>query len=420
MSDLDGIKKSIDQIGSTWHQINEHMERSDAEVKQHGEALAETKQTLDRINEDLGKALELKDRIERAETAIRRSKEHNPELSLNTDVAEYKTALRKYLRTGNAADVEAKANAEGMMAYPEFKALSVDSDPNGGYLVTPDTSGRIIKRIFETSPMRAYAAVQVISTDALEGIYDDDEAGAGRAGERQSRSNTGTPKVGQWRIPVHEYYAAPLATKKFVDDAAVDVEAWIEGKVARKLARLENEDFVDGDGVNGATGILSYANASSADTYERGALGTYTADAATISFEDLINVQILLKSEYKPNARWFANRRTYGALRLLRIDQGGGAGTGEFLWQPSMVAGQPSTLLGDPIVHFEDMPDVGSEQIPVLYGSMEDTYQIVDRQGIRVLVDPFSQKPYIEYYTTKRTGGQVVGFDALKRLEMPE
>jgi HK97 family phage major capsid protein len=313
----------------------------------------------------------------------------------------YKSALDAYIR-----------KEERTLSSDEVKALSVGSDPDGGYVVYPDMSGRIVTRIFETSPMRAYASIQTISTDALEGLFDLNEASSGWVGETDSRPVTSTPQLGKWRIPVYEMYAKPQATQKLLDDAAINMEAWLASKVSEKFARQESTAFVTGDGVNKPRGFLTYSSGTTLPgTIEQlptGASGAFAADPN--GADVMINALYGLKAQYRANATWFMNRVTLRQVRRLKD------GDSAYLWAPGIAAGQPSTLLGYPVASFEDMPDPASNSLSVAVGDMREAYQIVDRIGIRTLRDPYSAKPYVEFYTTKRVGGDVVNFEAIKLI----
>ncbi len=317
-------------------------------------------------------------------------------------MAAYKSAFDRFLRKG-----------EEIMGMDERKALSVGSDPDGGYVVNPDTSGRIVQKVFETSPMRAFASIQVISSDALEGLFDLNEASSGWVGETASRSETNTPEIGKWRIPVHELYAAPRATQKLLDDASINMEAWLASKVAEKFARDEAAAFVNGNGVGKPRGFLTYADGTTLPgTIERFDTGVNGAFAAAPNGGDvLINALYGLKAQYRANATWFMNRATLTLTRKLKDSDGA------YLWSPGIAAGQPATLLGYPVASFEDMPDPATDSLSIAVGDMREAYQIVDRLGIRTLRDPYSAKPYVEFYTTKRVGGDVVNFEAIKLIE---
>lgn len=321
----------------------------------------------------------------------------------HSDVLDYKAAFVEYLRKDDR-----------VLAADETKALSVGSDPDGGYVVDPDTSGRIVMKQFETSPVRQYASVQVISTDALEGLFDLDEAASGWVSETGSRPETGTPQLKPWRIPVHEQYAEPRATQKLLDDAYINMEDWLAAKVAEKFSRTENAAFVNGTGVGQPRGFLTYAHGTTLPgTIEQVATGVNGGFAAAPAGADkLISMVYGLKTNYRNNGVWFMNRTTTAGVRLLKNSDG------SYLWQPSIAAGQPSTLLGYPVATFDDMPDYTTNgALAIAFGDLAQAYQIVDRLGIRVLRDPFTAKPYVKFYTTKRVGGDVINFEAIKLLK---
>jgi HK97 family phage major capsid protein len=325
-------------------------------------------------------------------------------------VAEYKayaSAFDRYLRVGQKG-----------LTPDETRALSVGTDLNGGYLVTPDKSGAMVKKIFETSDVRRFASVQAISTDALEGSADLDEASGGWVGELGSRSDSTTPTVPQpWKIPVHELYSMPKSSQKLLNDANIDVAAWLAGKVADKLSRLQNTAFVTGTGVGRPRGFASYTTSA---TY---AWGTpeHTATGSNGSFgTDPNAIQKLnammgdLKDSYVPGSAFFMTRLTKFAMRNLTD----ASSAGKFVFIPSFQAGVPDQILGAQIQVFQDMADyTTTDALAVAYGNMARFYQIVDRQGISVLVDPFTAKPYVVFYTTARVGGDVIDFEAMKFLK---
>lgn len=314
----------------------------------------------------------------------------------------YKAAFESYIR-----------GDERKMSADEFKALSVGSDPDGGYTVHPDMSGRVVTKVFETSPMRAYASIQSISTDALEGVYDLDEAASGWVGETDARPETDTPQIGVWRIPVHELYANPSATQKILDDSEINMEQWLANKVAEKFARDESAAFTTGNGVSKPRGFLTYPNGTTLpgtiEQFKTGVNGDFAA--APNGGDALIDMIYGLKMPYRNNGTWFMNRTTTGLARKLKDSDGA------YLWQPGIQAGQPATLLGYPVASFEDMPDPATGSLSIAFGDMRETYQIVDRIGLRTLRDPYSNKPFVQFYTTKRVGGDVVNFESLKLLD---
>jgi len=323
----------------------------------------------------------------------------------------YKDAYDKYLRRGMNELTEV-----------ERRALSSGTDPQGGYLVTPDLSGKMVVRAFETSPMRQYASVQVISTDALEGMVDIDEATTGWVSELGSRTDSNTPNVpAPWRIPVHELYSQPKASQKLVEDANIDVAAWLAKKVGDKMGRTTNSALVVGSGTGKPRGFASYATAATADatrawgTFEHvatGSNGSFGTDPNGVN--KLLTLIHAMKDVHAAKGAFYMNRTTLGKVRQLTD----ASSAGKYVFIPSFSASLPDTLCGYPIRKLQDMADyTTTDALAIAFGDMEETYQIVDRLGISVLVDPFTSKPYIVYYTRARVGGDVLNFDAMKFLK---
>lgn len=324
------------------------------------------------------------------------------------DYQAYRRAFGRYLRHGDRArDV--------------MNELSVGSDPDGGYWVTPDMTGRIVEYVRETSPVRSVAMVEMTGKDALEGDYDLDEAGTGGwVGETETRSETDTPTIGEWRIPVHEQYAMPITTQKVLDDADRDIEAWLEGKVADKLTRYENDAFVNGTGVNQPRGFLTYGAGTPATTsaaawkvIKQFASGASGALDGTNPGDAFINMLYDLKPQYMRRARWAMSRATMALVRKAKD------GDGNYLWQVSFQENSLQVnILGHNVTLMEDMPDPAANSLSVALADWMEAYTIVDRMGIRILRDPFTTKGKVKFYTTKRVGGDVTNFDAIKIMKL--
>ncbi|MFO0906791.1 MAG: phage major capsid protein [Isosphaeraceae bacterium] len=294
----------------------------------------------------------------------------------------------------------------------EVKALTVNSDPNGGYLTFPEFGGIIQSYLYESSPMRQLASVINIGTDSYEIVLDNDQAGWGWVGETQARPDTATPVLGKMNIPVNEMYAMPNASQKMLDDAIIDVEAWLAGKVSESFARGEASAFVAGNGVNKPLGILTPAAGTNV------ALGQvqqlYSGNGTSITYAGLIGLQNALKEPYQANATWLMQRATMAVI-LGIVD---GQGRPIFNQMYDKNAGLETSILGRPIKFAADMPAVAANALAVAYGDFKRAYQIVDRTGIRVLRDPYTNKPFVRFYTTKRVGGAPVNFEAYKLLQI--
>jgi len=302
----------------------------------------------------------------------------------------------------------------------ERKSLSTTSDRDGGYLVPSGLNDHLYATLQTASVMRGLASVREISSSALEMLIDKDSAEVGWVAETEKRPETNTPELAKIRIPVHEMYARPRATQKLLDDASLNVEEWLSQKIAQKMAAMENTSFLSGDGKNKPTGILSYETTPK-DKWSWGKLeelksGSQGAIKAGSEVDTLIILFHSLKTPYLPGATWLMSRSAQVQLRRLK-DQG----SNQYLWQPPL-GDTSSTLLGHPVVVSDDMPTLtpGTPSKSIIFGNFKEGYQIVDRTGLRVLRDPYSAKPYVEFYTTRRVGGDVLNFEALKVLNFAE
>lgn len=338
---------------------------------------------------------------------------------------------RRSFATGPVADVSAdeytayknafwnlaRKGSVDRLSDVERKALQAGVDSDGGYLLPTPTVGRTVSRIWELSPIRQIANVQTISTAALEGVLDNDEASYGWVSETGARTETNTPTVGKYRLEAHEMYASPKATQTLLDDAAVDVESWLAGKVADKFARVEGAAFINGTGVGQPRGFATYTTAATADAsrtwgqLEHVVTGA-NGDFHTTTADPLFSLIAAFKSGYLQGASWVTTREVIAKIRKFKTST-----TNEYLWQPGLQLGQPSTLLGYPIVIAQDMPALSTNSLSMALGNFKEGYTIVDRQGIRTLRDPYTSKPYVIFYSTKRVGGGVVNFEAIKFIK---
>lgn len=394
---MSDISERVHALGTSWEQFKQLNEARLREVEKKGAADPLYYEQLDRI----GQAIDAtKARMDKIETAYNRP---GKDLGEGYPIpaayqSEYKQAFCAYLRKGIESGLEKF----------ESKALSVTSDADGGYLVTQSLASRMVQIVFESSPIRQIASVETISSDSLELIEDRQAAFAGWTAETASvTSDTTTPQIGKKQIAVYELYAQPKATQRLIDDAAIDIESWLAEKVADVFSRTENTAFVSGDGIGKPRGFLTYSSGTSWQQIEQvgsGSSGNITADK-------LIQLYYTLKADYARRATFVMNRASVQQVRLLKE-----ATTNQYLWQPGLSAGQPDTLLGVPVVMASDMPVPAAAALAVAVGDFKSAYQIVDRIGFRTLRDPFTDKPFVKFYTTKRVGGDVNNFEALKLM----
>lgn len=392
------ITDRVNALGSVWEQFKQINDSRLLEIEHKGHADPLYMEHLSRIS---GAMDQYKGRLDQVETAMARPRlegavEHK---AASPAEGQYRKAFSNYLRKGLDAGLEAI----------QVKALSVGSDPDGGYLVTPTMSQKIVTAIFETSPIRQVASIETISSDALEMLDDHTAAAAGWTAEtNETITDTATPQFFRRLIPVHQLYAQPKATQKLVDDASIDIEQWLSKKIADIFARTENAAFVGGTGVGQPRGLLTYPAGTTWGQIQQIGSGT----SATVTSDSVIQLYYSLKDAYMNRASFLMNRATVQQVRLLKTT------IGQYLWQPGMSSGQPDTLLGAPVYMAADMPVAAAGSLSVAVGDFQTGYQIVDRNGISILRDPFTDKPFVKFYTTKRTGGDVINFDAIKLLKL--
>ncbi|HSI42389.1 MAG TPA: phage major capsid protein [Xanthobacteraceae bacterium] len=318
---------------------------------------------------------------------------------------EHKAAFDAYVRHGEAAGLKRL----------EAKALSAGVAADGGYLVPDETEREIGKRLAALSPVRAIADVRTISGGTYRKPFMTSGPAVGWVAETAARAQTASPVLAELAFPAMELYAMPAATQTLLDDAAVNVDDWIAAEVDAAFAAQEGTAFITGDGTNKPRGLLNY-EAVAENAWVWGKLG-YVASGAAGAFpaaapaDPLIELVYALKAGYRQNGTFLMSRRTQSAARKLKDENG------QYLWTPPATAGAAPSLLGFPVAEAEDMPDIGAGSLSVAFGDFRRGYLVVDRAGVRVLRDPYSAKPYVLFYTTKRVGGGVQDFDAVKLLK---
>ena len=296
----------------------------------------------------------------------------------------------------------------------EVRAAATKTDGEGGFLAPIEWDRTIVTALKQVSPLRQYASVISISGAGFSKVISDGNTGSGWVGETASRPATGTPALSKLDFPLGELYANPAASQGLIDDAEVDIEQWLADEVRTEFARQEGIAFLSGNGTNKPHGILTYVDgAASAARHPLGAIGVINSGAADkVTADGVLDLIYDLPEEFEANARLFMNRRVAGSLRKLKDSQG------QYLWQPSLAQGQPATFSGEAIVHLPAMPAVAAGNIAMLYGDMSETYQIIDRIGVRVLRDPYTNKPFVHFYTTKRVGGGVKNPQSMRALKV--
>ena len=318
--------------------------------------------------------------------------------------APHQKAFDAYVRTG---DDDALRGLE-----LEGKAMTTSVASDGGYLVDPQTADRIKSVLESTSSIRAIANVVHVEATSFDVLVDHTDVGAGWATETAATGETGTPSIDRISIPLHELSAMPKASQRLLDDSAFDIEGWLAGRIADKFARSEAAAFIAGDGVDKPTGILNHATVDN-DVWTWGNLG-YVPTGVAGDFnggDAIVDLVYALGAQYRANGTFVMNSKTAGAVRKLKDNDG------RFLWSDGLAAGEPARLMGYPVLIAEDMPDVATDSLSIAFGDFNAGYTVAERPDLRVLRDPFSAKPHVLFYATKRVGGDVSDFAAIKLLK---
>ncbi len=324
--------------------------------------------------------------------------------------AEYTTAFASYFRSGDGDDFLRSANAVGERATIQA-AMSVGDNSAGGYLAPVEWDRKINQKLVAVSPMRRLAKVVTTSVGAYSTLWNNNQYGSGWVGETAARPATTNPTLSPINFAAGEIYAMPTATQRLLDDAAIDVGAWLIDGLRDEFARQEAIAFLSGNGVNKPFGLLTYVEGGAGDDAHPG--GNLTVVEAAISVDALVDFLYSLPSPYRQNSTWLMASTTAAALTKLKDDEG------NLIWRESLIVGQPATLLGRPVEIDEGMPAPTAGNLPVAFGDFNAGYLINDRQGVRVLRDPYTNKPFVNFYSTKRVGGGLLDPNAIRLLKIP-
>lgn len=428
----DELKALVEEQGKAWKNFRDENDKRIAQIEKSGAASATVVENVEKLNtrlDEIGKQVskvqgETNARLDTL--AINGGNIENP-----TVVASRLVAFNAMRADSRKAPVEQAALTAYNAAFDHFvkfgsdgmntemrNSLSVGQESSGGVWVKPDTTGPMQKKLYESSPMRQVASVVSISTDAIEGLIDNDELTTGWVSEKADRPETTTPEVGKYRIPTYEQYAAPRITQQLLEDSQFDVEGWLTDKVAEKMGRTENTAFVSGNGSGKPRGFLDYTKNTTDDAtrawdaIQYFATGTSGAFAASGPADKLLDVMYGLKAGYREGAVWLGARSTLATIRKLKDGQN------NYLVSPKFTdSGFIETIWNTPFVSAEDMPVIAANSYSLAYGNFKKAYLIVDRLGVTLLRDPYTAKPYVIFYMRKRVGGGLVNGEAIKLVK---
>ncbi len=397
------VKKYIDDLGTTFEDFKS---ANDERLKklEKGENVIDLEEKIKQINTKLDEFSGLKEQFEELEKKSNRIRNSGDG---DAEAEEYKEAFYKFFRKGGAHE-------DGLREL-ETKALNTQVDTDGGYTVPVEVDTAITRVLGDIGVMRSLARVQTVGSATFKRLVNMGGATSGWVGETEDRIETSTPTLREQEFPVMEMYAEPHATQAVLEDTSFDVEGWLSDEVSIEFTEQESAAFISGGGVKKPRGILSYPTVDN-DSYQFGSIGFVKsgangAFAASDPSDKLIDLVHSLKRGYRSNAVWLMNDLTVATVRKLKDADG------NYLWKPGLEMDRPNSILGYRQETDDFMPDIAANSFAIAFGDFRRGYIITDRQGTRVLRDPFTRKPYVKFYTTKRVGGGVQDFAAIKLMK---
>jgi len=397
------LKETIESIGRAFEQFKAENDARLKEIEKKGSADPLLAEKVEKINADLTALGAMKKQLEAIETAVARGQYPGGGTAKDKEVIARAKAFTHLMR-GNidsVKDMEIQASASTL------------SDPDGGFTV-PEEVDTAIDRVQGTlSAMRRLATVRAISTDTYKKLVNQGGATSGWVAEKGTRAETSTPTLKEIAINTKELYAMPAATQILLDDSRVDIGAWLAEEVGIEFNEEEGAAFISGNGVEKPKGIAAYSMVANA-SYAWGKVGYIAGGHASLlnNMDKLIDLQHALKTSYRNGAAWLMNDATCGVIRKFKD------GDGNYIWRPGLMEDKPDTLLGKPVEYDDNVDDIGANKYPIFYANFKRAYLIIDRLGTRVLRDPYTSKPYVLFYTTKRVGGGIVMYEAIKALKI--
>jgi HK97 family phage major capsid protein len=402
---LEELKKLHEEQGRVWEEYKATNDKRLLALESKGAVPADLDEKLGKLEARMTEISKAERRIEAVENAVARGNfGGGGGTAMSPAKAEHAKAFNAWMRKGVEAglkDLEIKAE------------LSTLSDPDGGYMVPDAIPSAMITVAQAMSVMRSICSVQTIGGAEWKELVDVGGESAEWVGEKDTRSETDTAQLKEVTIVPAELSAKPKVTQTLLDDASYDVEGWIGRFIGRAFSAKEGAGFISGNGVKQPKGIAAYTMIANA-SYAWGKVGYIHSGHASLlnNADKLIDLQHALKVAYRANARWLMNDLTLSVVRKFKD------GEGNYLFVPGLVAGAADLLLGKPIAYDDYVDDIGAGKYPIFFGDFREGYLIVDRVGIRMLRDPYSSKPYVEFYTTKRVGGGIRNYEAIKAMKI--
>lgn len=397
-ADIQDVQQVANELGARFNEFTQKNDQRLSGIEQEKSKLAET---VEKMNGQLSELDNLRNDLLAELKSARRPGGGAPGLS--KEQAEHKSAFEAFVRKGN----------EDGLRELERKALNTTTDEDGGFAVPEELDRTLIELAREESVMRQECNGITLGGTGYKKLANLGGAQSGWVGEEEARPATGTPKLALVEPNWGEVYANPQATQSMLDDVFFDVDKWLTGEVNIEFSETEEAGFSYGDGVKKPKGLFAFATDVKGDK-ERDfrKLQHLVTGGADLTADDLIKLVHTLRKGYRRGAKWMMNGMSVQAIRLLKDSQG------NYLWRPGLMEDAPSVLLGYGVAENEEMPDIAAGVQPFAFGNFKRAYTIIDRIGTRVLRDPYTNKPYVGFYTTKRVGGMLENAQAVKMLQI--
>jgi len=397
---MDALKKLLDELATAFEEFKSSNDERIKQIESKGKADPLLEGKVDKANEDVSR---LEKELSDLQKKLNRPGNNGGGDEKSEDLAAHKKGFLHFMRRG----------VEDGLTELECKALNITTPGDGGYAVAEEIDKNILILLGNESPMRGLCKVITVGAAEYKKLASKWGSTSGWVGEDDSRTETDTPSLAELTPFMGEIYSNPAATQQMLDDGYFNIETWLAQELAKEFAEEEGAAFVTGSGTKKPKGFLSYTSVVTADASRTFGQLQHILAAATgaITGSELLNVVYSLKKAYRANATWQMAALTAAAIRKL-VDS-----NGAYIWERSLAAGQPATLAGYPVEENEDMEALGTSNVPVALGDWKRGYTIVDKMGTRVLRDPYTNKPYVHFYTTKRVGGMVEDSNAIKLLK---
>ena len=399
------LEKTISDLGRAFEAFKAENDARIKQVEANGHADPLLAEKVDKINAEISQIAAMKKQLEVIDTAVARGQlPGGAKAEIDRVKAEHKAGFEKWVRRGNE---------QGLKELEVKAGVSTLDDTAGGFLV-PEEIDKNIDRVASTmSAMRRLATIITIGTASYKKLVNKGGTTSGWVGEKGTRTETSTPSLAEIEIPTKEIYANPAITQASLDDSFMDVSAWLANEVAIEFNEEEGAAFITGTGVSSPKGIAAYTTITNG-SYSWGKIGHIAGGHATLlnDVDKIIDLQHALKAVYRNGASFLMNDLTLATVRKIKD------GEGNYIWRPGLEQGSPDTLLGKPVEIDDNVADIGGSALAMFFANFKRAYLIVDRVGTRVLRDPYTNKPYVMFYTTKRVGGAIVNYEAIKVLKI--